>query len=130
MAHKTLNVLFVCERNSVRSIMAEALLNRFSDGRFRAFSADLEPADELPAPTREILQASNLPTANLKPRRLSEFTTAGAPRMDFVISMGNGLATALRELPGNPMRAHWGISDPFAPEGDAVGQKFALRRAF
>jgi len=130
MAHKALNVLFVCERNSVRSIMAEALLSRFSDGRFRAFSADLEPADELASPTLEILKASGLPTANLKPRSLREFSTPGAPKMDFIISMGNGLGAAVRELPGSPMQAQWGISDPVADDGDPVAQKFALRRAF
>ena len=114
----------------MRSIMAEALLNRFSDGRFRAFSADLEPAAELHPLTLEILKSSGLATANLKPRSVHEFATPGAPRMDLVICMGKNMSAALRGLPGNPMRAEWGISDAAAAEGDVVAQKFAFRRAF
>lgn len=37
-------VLFVCIHNSARSQMAEAFLNRLSEGRFEAESAGLEPA--------------------------------------------------------------------------------------
>jgi arsenate reductase len=131
MAQRALNVLFVCERNSIRSIMAEALLNRFGDGNFRAFSADLEPAAELHPMTTELLKASGLVTANLKPRTVSEFMPLGAPKMDFVICMGSkGLAAALPGLPGHPMLVQWGISDPLISDEHAVGQRFAFRRAF
>ena len=129
MAQRPLNVLFVCERNSIRSIMAEALLNRFGDGRFRAYSADLNPAPELHPIAAEMLKAGGLATANLKPRHVSEFMTPGAPKMDFVISIGNG-ATSLPGLPGHPMLVRWGISEPLTGNGDAVGQKLAFRRAF
>jgi arsenate reductase (thioredoxin) len=127
---RPLNVLFVCESKSIRSIMAEALLNRFGDGRFRAFSADLEPAAELHPMTLEMLQASGLPTAHLKPRSVRDFMTPGAPKMDFVICMGKDLAAAVRGLPGTPMLAQWGISNPITPDGDPVAQRFAFRRAF
>jgi arsenate reductase len=130
MAQRALNVLFVCERNSIRSIMAEALLNRFGDGRFRAFSADLEPAATVHPLTLEMLQTGGLPTAHLKARSVREFMTPTAPKMDFVILMGaKDLTTAVRGLPGHPMLVQWGISEPVIP-GDIAAQRFAFRRAF
>ena len=130
MAQPMLNVLFVCEGNSVRSIMAEALLNRFGGGRFRAFSAGLEPARGLHPLTVEMLRAGGMSVGNLQPKSISEFTIASAPRMDFVIAMGKNPAAVLGALPGTPIRAQWGISDPIASEGEAVAQRFAFRRAW
>jgi len=130
MAQRALNVLFVCDKNSIRSIMAEALLNRFGHGHFRAFGADLEPATEIHPLTIEMLKGSGLPATNLTPRNVREFMAPGAPRMDFVICLGKDTATAVRNLAGGPMLAQWGISDPATSDGDAVAQRFAFRRAF
>jgi protein-tyrosine-phosphatase len=129
MPQRALNVLFVCQGNSARSIMAEALLNRFGDGRFRAFSAGTEPEAELHPRTAEMLRAGGIAVANLKPKNLSEFTSSSAPKMDFVISMGKDLGPGLRGIPGSPLRAQWGISDPLGAS-DAAGEVFAFRRTF
>lgn len=130
MSHPALNVLFVCEANSVRSIMAEALLNRFGGGRFNAFSAGLEPAAEVHPLVVEMAQASGIDVADLRPKSVREFTLASAPWMDFVIAMGKKPASALEGLPGNPMHVQWGITDPLTTRGDLVAQQLAFRRAW
>jgi arsenate reductase len=41
-------VLFVCQHNTARSVMAEAFLNALSGGQFQAESAGLEPREVHP----------------------------------------------------------------------------------
>ena len=130
MADGAINVLFVCEDNSARSVMAEALLKRFGSGRFRAFSAGIEPAPQLHPLTLDMLQVSGLDTPHPKPASVREFLAFEAPAMDFVIGMGSGAAATLESWPGNPVKAQWGITDPLTPSGSVVVQRNAFRRAF
>ncbi len=81
------NVLFLCTRNSARSIMAEAILEKIGRGRFHAYSAGSEPA---PAPMPEVLerlQAMGHDIRDLRSKSWNEFTGPNAPRMDFVLTL-------------------------------------------
>lgn len=81
------NVLFLCTRNSARSIMAEALLAKIGKGRFNAYSAGSDPAD---APMQQVLDRLDHlghDIAHLRCKSWDEFTGPEAPRMDFVIAL-------------------------------------------
>ena len=130
MADGAINVLFVCEGNSVRSVMAQALLTRFGDARFHAFSAGLRPDGEVHPMTIETLKGSGLSVAGIEPKHVQEFLNPAAPSMDIVISMSEGATATLANWPGHPLTAYWRITDPISESSGDPGQKFAFHRAF
>ena len=56
MAEAVRNVLFLSMRNSARSIMAECIMNREGGGRFKGFSAGMQPVEELSQQAVELLR--------------------------------------------------------------------------
>jgi len=119
---KIFNVLFLCTRNSARSIMAECILNRLGQGRFRGYSAGSQPSGEIHPTAIQLLKQSNFPTADLRSKGWDEFATPDAPVLDFVFTVCDNAAKEVCPVwPGQPMSAHWGIPDPVTVEGtDAV----------
>ena len=125
------NVLFLCTGNSARSIMAEALLNYWGQGRFRAFSAGSFPKGAVHPLAIETLQRNRLPTDHLRSKSWNEFSAADAPEMQFVFTVcDNAAAEVCPVWPGQPMTAHWGIEDPAAATGTPDEKARAFTRAF
>ncbi|WKA31471.1 metalloregulator ArsR/SmtB family transcription factor [Bradyrhizobium roseum] len=81
------NVLFLCTKNSARSIIAEALLEKIGRGRFRAYSAGSEPAAEPVPEVIERLKALGHNVSHLHSKSWDEFRGPDAPRMDFIIAL-------------------------------------------
>ena len=112
------NTLFICTGNSARSIMAECVLNRLGQGRFRAFSAGSHPTGKVNPHALKLLEQFNYPTADLRSKDWAEFTGAGAPELSFVFTVCDNAAGEVCPVwPGQPGSAHWGFPDPAAFEG-------------
>jgi arsenate reductase len=125
------NVLFLCTGNSARSILAEAIANHRTDGRFRAFSAGSYPKGAVNPRALTLLKRMGLSTEGLRSKPWEEFSRPDAPPLDFVITVCDDAAGELCPVwPGQPMTAHWGQPDPAAVEGTELEKTNAFRDAF
>jgi arsenate reductase len=124
MPERLFNVLFLCTHNSARSIMAEALLNGMSRGRFRAFSAGSTPGTAPNPLAIETLHRQHLSTEGLRSKGWEEFAVADAPVMDIVITVCDDAAGEVCPVwPGRPITAHWGVEDPSRFRGDDADKR-------
>jgi len=73
MTDRPFNVLFLCTGNSARSIMAEAILNRTGQGKFRAFSAGSYPKGQVNPSTIQLLKSLNYDTSVFRSKSWAEF---------------------------------------------------------
>ena len=125
------NVLFLCTGNSARSILAESIINRVGNGKFRGFSAGSHPKGQVDPIALELLKHFNYPTDGLRSKSWDEFAAPGTPKLDFVFTVcDNAAGEACPYWPARPMTAHWGIPDPAAVDGDDKAKWIAFRQAF
>lgn len=131
VVHRPYNVLFLCTGNSARSIMAEAILQRFGGGKFNAFSAGSMPKGAVHPEALALLTRLNFNTSTFRSKSWDEFATSGAPALDFVFTVCDNAAGEVCPIwPGQPMTAHWGIPDPAAAEGSSVEIARAFANAY
>jgi protein-tyrosine-phosphatase/N-acetylglutamate synthase-like GNAT family acetyltransferase len=131
VAERPYHVLFLCTGNSARSILAESLISQWGRGRFRGLSAGSHPKGAVHPIALELLGQMRLPTAGLRSKSWDEFAAPGAPPLDFVFTVCDRAAGEVCPYwPGQPMTAHWGVSDPAAVEGSETQKWLAFRTAF
>jgi arsenate reductase len=127
MSHGHYNVLFLSNRNTARSIFAEAVANRLGRNRFKGFSAGMQPADEIDPLVLDILRVAQYPTEGLHPKRWEEFARADAPPLDFVFTLCDPIAgEPLPRWPGRPITADWRYPDPRSLGGETWERRKGL----
>lgn len=92
MTDRIYNVLFLCTGNSARSILAESILNKDSNGRFRAFSAGSFPKGAVHPMAIEVLASLGFPADGLRSKSWDEFAGPGAPQFDFIFTVCDNAA--------------------------------------
>ena len=124
-------MLLLCTGNSARSILAESILQKDGAGRFRAFSAGSRPKDTINPLTLKVLEAFGYPTTGLRSKNWQEFAAPGAPKMDFVFTLGDDAAGEVSPVwPGLPLTARWGTENPAAVAGSDVEKERTFVSAF
>lgn len=125
------NVLFLCTGNSVRSIMAEAILNAKGRPVFAAYSAGSHPSGVVSPEALKQIHLARLPAEGLRSKSWEEFAKPGAPKMDFVFTVCDSAARETCPIwPGQPMTAHWGVADPGPTQGTREQVERAFREAY
>jgi arsenate reductase len=125
------NVLFLCTRNSARSIMAEAILEKVGGDKFRAYSAGSDPARAPMAEVLDRLQQLGHDVSELRSKSWEEFTGSSAPRMDFVLTLCDpGDGEACPDLGSRPITAVWPFPDPAKFKGSAVERTALLNELY
>ncbi len=130
-AVRPFNVLFLCTGNSARSILAEALLNHWGAGKFRAWSGGSFPAGRVNPLALDLLAQEKVDAAGARSKSWDEFATRGAPEFDFIITVCDNAAGEVCPVwPGKPVTAHWGVPDPAAATGTEAERMRAFQDAF
>jgi len=125
------NVLFLCTRNSARSIMAEAVLGRLGEGRFNAYSAGSEPAQRPMPEVLDRLRQLGHDVSRLRCKSWNEFTGPDAPRMDFVIALcDTPQGQACPDLGEKFVSAAWPLPDPAGFHGSAIERTTLLNELY
>jgi len=124
-------VLFLCTRNSARSLMAEAVLERLGKGRFNAYSAGSEPARQpMPAVLDRLRQLGH-DVSRLRCKSWDEFTGNDAPRLDFVIALCDSpQGQVCPDLGEKFVSAAWPLPDPAEFRGSAIERTTLLNELY
>jgi arsenate reductase len=107
--HKS-SILFLCNGNSARSIMAEAIANAQFPGQLEARSAGADPKGDVHPLALQTLEKNGISAEGLRSKSWSELANE---RFDLVVT----LCDEAREgpcpnFPGSPRHVHWNLPDP------------------
>ena len=102
-------ILFVCTGNSCRSQIAHGLFNNIAGDKYDVFSAGLSPNKVHPMAI-EVMKEINIDISHHTSDHLDDYLDKD---IDVVITTCDDANESCPFFPGNVVRLHWSINDPF-----------------
>lgn len=126
--HKRL-VIFLCNGNTIRSQMAEGLLNHMGGDRFTAISAGVEPGKEVHPLAIAVLAEDGIDIRHHQPKAIREYLGKEAV-LHMITVCDKAQQSCPRVWPGLPdtNRHHWMLDNPSTVEGTDEEKKAAFRK--
>ena len=124
-ADNKVRVLFVCTHNSVRSQMAEGLLNGLYDDRYKARSAGTKPT-RVSSYAVSAMKEIGINISGHRSKSIEEFRDIP---FDYVVTVCDSARESCPLFPGVGEHLHRGFTDPGNVEGDEEKRMAAFRRA-
>ena len=126
---RPLRVLFLSRRNTIRSLMAEAIMNQKGRGKFSARSAGVEVAKAADPDAIDALRQAGYDVSGLRPKLVREMIAPGTEPLDFLFTLSDtARSEPLPEIQGHPISAHWQCDDPVLMNDDEVGRPLKCGR--
>ena len=117
-------ILFLCTGNSIRSQMAEALVNTFHSDVAEAVSAGSRPAGMVhPGAVRAMAERG----VDIRAQQSKSATPFLDQPFDVVVTVCDSAANDCPSWPGAARIEHWPIPDPSQAFGDAASRFAAVR---
>lgn len=120
----TKRVLFLCTGNSVRSQMAEAILNHLGSPEWIATSAGLFPSYVHPLAIKA-MDEIGIDISKQISKSMDQFLT---DEFDYVITLCDYMATSCPVFPGQARRIHWSLEDPAGAIGTVEERMEVFRK--
>ena len=106
-------VIFVSQRNSLRSIMAQACLAHLGADRFTVYSCGRPGlvSDAIHPAAASALCSANVPIPLVEPHGWDRLARASLHTADFIITLDEATQSAEPCWPGQPNSALWALPD-------------------
>jgi arsenate reductase len=117
-------VLFLCTGNSVRSQMAEGLLNALGSGQWKAQSAGVIASYVHPLAI-QVMGEIGIDISKKTSKSMGQFIKK---RFDYVITLCDDAAKSCPSFGGQGKRLHWPLEDPAAVIGTTEERLVVFRR--
>jgi len=121
---RTTRILFLCTKNSVRSQMAEGLMNYFRGDEFDACSAGVEPLWVHPLAI-EVMKEIGIDISTQRSKHVDEFQSTP---FDYVVSLCDSAAATCPLFDGGGKRIHRAFTNPADAEGTEEEKKSVFRK--